>query len=801
MASEFGDELRRLRREKGMTQEELAERSGASVSTVRGLETGKRSNPRLNTVERLADAMRLGPEDRETLLIAAGLLDPGRSTPPEPDPAAPEPGPTPPASLTSPTDPAEQLARLVAVRWQREEEQRQVQDPSPLPVCWRTAPEALTDHWDIILRRRTRDAAPARPLDLDGQLDQITETFRRIPSGRLVVLGRSGSGKTILALRFVLDHLAARSHTDPVPVIFSIGGWNPTKITLRDWLTAQLTRDHPGYAAQGPDGQSLASALVESGRILPVLDGFDEMAGGLRRPALEALNATTLPLLLTSRPDEYAAAVAETDVLTAAAAIELTDLTLDDLADYLPLTTRKTTRKTTREATLKTTREATPEIGLKATRETTLTVGRPDPAANAWDAVLTELRTRPQTLPASLLTTVLATPLMVALARTIYSDTPDHDPASLLDAERFGSVEELEDHLLDHFLPTVYRHQLPQPPGARARPTFDPDRARHWLGYLAHHLARLDTPDLAWWRLGSGLRPAARTLVSAVMTGLVIGLVDGALSFAIGSPLPFSIVDGTAVGLLSGLMFGFGYWLMFAVKDMAVMPSVMRLRIRGRRAPTPWKSGRRHLIGGLGGLAFGFGYGFVAGMVNTYRWKVGYSAGLNIALVDGVVYGLIFCGAAAITFCFLDHLETPLDIKSAVNPRSLLHTNRRTVITQLLIGAPLFGVVVGLGAGVVVDLLQGHLGQLLWSPTASLVLGTISGLAGTLGYALTLTAWGQWLVLTRIWLPLTGRLPWAVLTFLEDAYQRGILRQAGAVYQFRHARLQHHLAQAHQQRL
>ncbi|MDO0914645.1 hypothetical protein QQM39_28585 [Streptomyces sp. DT2A-34] len=551
-------------------------------------------------------------------------------------------------------------------------------------------------------------------------------------------------------------------------MIFSIGAWNPTKITLRDWLTARLTRDHPGYAAQGPGGESLASALVESGRILPVLDGFDEMADGLHRPALEALNATTLPLLLTSRPDEYAAAVAETDVLTAAAAIELTDLTLDDLADYLPLTTRKT--------------------------------GRADPDTNAWKHVLTELGEESQDGAASPLATVLTTPLMVTLARTIYSDTPDHDPASLLDTERFRSAEELEDHLLENFLPTVYRHQLPQPPGAEPRPAFDPDRARHWLGYLAHHLTRLDTPDLAWWRLGSGLRPAARTLVTAVMTGLVIALVDCAVSFAIGNPLPFPIVDATAVGLLSGLMFGFAYWLMFAVKDRAVLPSAMRLRIRGRPATVQWKSGHRHLIGGLGGLAFGFGYGFVVGMVNTFHWQAGLSVGLDLALVDGVVYGLVFCGGAAITFCLLDHLETPLDLKSAVNPRRLLHTNRRTVLTQLLIGAPLFGVVVGVGAGFVVDLLQGHLGQLVWSPTAGLVLGTISGLGGALGFALTLTAWGQWLVLTRIWLPLTGRLPWNVVAFLEDAYQRGVLRQAGAVYQFRHARLQDHLAQAHQQR-
>jgi hypothetical protein len=32
------------------------------------------------------------------------------------------------------------------------------------------------------------------------------------------------------------------------------------------------------------------------------------------------------------------------------------------------------------------------------------------------------------------------------------------------------------------------------------------------------------------------------------------------------------------------------------------------------------------------------------------------------------------------------------------------------------------------------------------------------------------------------------------MRFLADAHQRGILRQAGAVYQFRHIELQHRLA-------
>ena len=106
----------------------------------------------------------------------------------------------------------------------------------------------------------------------------------------------------------------------------------------------QLVRDHPGLAATGHDESNLATALVEAGRILPVLDGFDELAAGLHRAALDALNATTLPLLLTSRPGEYAT-VAGTDALTAAAAVRLTDLTVTDLVDYLPRTTRKTRRR------------------------------------------------------------------------------------------------------------------------------------------------------------------------------------------------------------------------------------------------------------------------------------------------------------------------------------------------------------------------------------------------------------------------------------------------------------------------
>ena len=46
----------------------------------------------------------------------------------------------------------------------------------------------------------------------------------------------------------------------------------------------------------------------------------------------------------------------------------------------------------------------------------------------------------------------------------------------------------------------------------------------------------------------------------------------------------------------------------------------------------------------------------------------------------------------------------------------------------------------------------------------------------------------------RMWLALRRQLPWQLKGFLADAHRRGVLRQAGAVHQFRHIELQHRLA-------
>ncbi|HEY3712615.1 MAG TPA: helix-turn-helix domain-containing protein [Amycolatopsis sp.] len=758
MTTRFGVLLRQLRRQAGMTQEQLAERSGVGVRTIRGFETGERADPRVATVRLLADAVDLAPADRDELLLAAAA---GRAPQADrPDPAerggtepsvtpGDRPGPVPDALAET----ADQLARAVTGRWRREAEQRQLADPLPLPVGWRPMPESLTDHWANI--RRAPAGADPGPLDLTGEPEQVVDVYRRIPSGRLVVLGRAGSGKTVLTLRFVLGLLAGRARDGAVPVIFGLGSWNPATTPLREWLTGRLLRDFPGLAAPGPSGSTLAAALVEADGILPVLDGFDEIADGLHRAALEALNTTTLPLLLTSRPAEYAAAVAGTDVLTSAAGVELTDLTRTDVVNYLPRTARK------------------------------------DASGTVWDPVLAELRAdRPSPAGASL-GAVLTTPLMVMLARTSYSNTPGRDPAELLDTERFATPEAIEDHLLDSFIPTVYRYQPDNRPTGRRR-RWELDRVQHWLGYLATHLDRLGTRDLAWWQLNSTLRRSSRVLAVGIVAALAIGLVDSLVD---------GLLDGVGGGLLSGLVNGFIVGPAFALVHgilvvsgrTAIEPSRVRLRLLRGTGDVRARFLPRFTAGLLGGLLFGFGDGLVTGLLNGLFFDFG--DGLVSGLIDGLVSGPVFGLAAGLVFGFVSWLESPLDIGSAASPAGLLNTNRTTVVFQLLLWVPVFGVAVGLGMISVIGLAQGFLGPFVFGLDNALTVGLASGLGGGLGYALSFTAWGQWVVFSRLWLPLTGQLPWAVMAFLDDAYQRGVLRQSGAVYQFRHARLQDRLSQ------
>ncbi|MGA8114760.1 MAG: helix-turn-helix domain-containing protein [Actinocatenispora sp.] len=86
MSANVGDRLRQVRKRRGLTQRELARRSGVSLSLVRKLEQGERADTRLETVRRFAvtlgvpttQLMAGPPPDGDDDAAAAGRWEPVR---------------------------------------------------------------------------------------------------------------------------------------------------------------------------------------------------------------------------------------------------------------------------------------------------------------------------------------------------------------------------------------------------------------------------------------------------------------------------------------------------------------------------------------------------------------------------------------------------------------------------------------------------------------------------------------------------------------------------------------------------
>ncbi|MET8755165.1 XRE family transcriptional regulator, partial [Streptomyces sp. NPDC004667] len=351
-------------------------------------------------------------------------------------------------------------------------------------------------------------------------------------------------------------------------------------------------------------------------------------------------------------------------------------------------------------------------------------------------------------------------------------------------------------------------------PRGRARPRrgWDPQRARHYLVHLAGHLDgpdRLERQDLAWWQLRDSVRLSSRVLAVVLACSLVTGVADWlvfpAKNLAAGHSAAFALgaglLDALLFGPVVGLSFGLVYALLAVFGVRAFAPSRVRMRLPGRgrvrRADGP--AARRCATlcsaGLLGGfvLGLGCGLGFTTGALLTGARGTPRAVLIEATVVNSLVYGLTFALAGGLVLGLVAALETPLDLGSAATPTDLLAVNRSIVVRQALFLAPMLTLVIAFGGRLITELLRGVAGPLSWPLADGLALGAVGGLAGSFSYALAFTAWGQWVLLARLWLPLTGRLPWATVDFLDDAYRRGVLRRVGAVYQFRHARLQHHL--------
>jgi hypothetical protein len=623
-----------------------------------------------------------------------------------------------------------QLADLVLAQWRTEIVVRQLDDPAPVAVRWRlteletSGPTGYSAR-PKLLRYLIGQGVPR----FEGRTDRINDMvreFRRLPARRLVILGDPGMGKTTLAVLLLRELLAHPDGVEPVPVLLSMSGWDPGVESLHTWVARRLTEGYPALRA-ADFGPNASRALVDQRRILPILDGLDELPERIRSAILDRLNAAAAdPLILTCRTTEYEETLVHQDRrgLTGAAIIEPDRLKAADAAAYL-------------------------ERSL------------PRSAINRWATLLTALR-RDQSSPIS---QALSSPLALWLVRKVYIET-HVDPAELCDTNQFATADAITEHLLDHLVDALVTANPPQQETDEEHPfgppkAWDPTAAKNWLAFLAHHLNVIGSRDLAWWQLGLAVSWRTKSLIKL---GLGFGVVTAGWSvslFVFG--FDFAIVFAPLIGLVFVLMSG----------SSSEDPVYADLRIRGRirllsRKLTTWPSIRA-------GLAIGLIVGVVFGLADR-------SLG---ASVGGLAFGLVFSLAVGL----VDWAKTPLTNELPQTPTVTFHRDLQLLYLYSLACGFAFGPVLGFAFGLVFASMVGFGLKL----AAVLAFGSMFGLVVGFVYRLGQSS-GKYLV-TVVVLRTQRRVPLRLMKFLDDAHRLGILREAGPVYQFRHAKLQDRLAQ------
>ncbi|MDQ7905096.1 hypothetical protein RB614_11245 [Phytohabitans sp. ZYX-F-186] len=419
----------------------------------------------------------------------------------------------------------ERLAVAVGIRVGFEVEQRGLHFPTPIPLDWQWSDRgvgsarhvAATPVWTAQHPPAVPGISTVEPDDLDGgNLADLHRVYGGVASGRVVLLGDAGAGKTSAALLLVQRALAHRDTlpdadrtSTPVPVMLTLHGWNPGDQDALSWAASGLLRDYP-FLRSTEFGPAVVHELLATGRVALVLDSLDVLPQRLRPAALRKLNSLTAQrIIVLSRRDEMRDVVTNQGLLFAAATLELKSPTAAQAADYLESC-------------------------------------HAGPAPPAWQRLLRRLRGGSRD---GLTRTLTTTPLMLSLVRDLYGR--GDLLGDLLGSGR-RTRKAVEEYLLDAILPNAYS---PDPATDGPPPRYTVDQARHWLGRLARRMDEANDRDLAWWRLARWVPTFpqfAMTLIIAGTIGTLIGIGDSI--GAIPTPIAAGIVGGLIFGMPTGLL-------------------------------------------------------------------------------------------------------------------------------------------------------------------------------------------------------------------------------------------------------
>jgi NACHT domain-containing protein len=624
---------------------------------------------------------------------------------------------------------------------------------------------------------------PGRFREADGQevgdLRTVLEYYQSLSPRRLVIIGAPGAGKTVLLLELQIRLLNERElHPDaPVPVLVSASAYAAAD-KWEDWLAGQISLEFSFRKRK-------AAALVSGGRILPMVDGLDEMdpAGDSSPERAQALvrelNASMrglkrAPVVVTCRPGEYGKIA---DYIDKARHVELSGLSGPEAAAYL--------RK---------------QFHTQDERD-------------RWTPVLETLEQEPD----SPLTAELATPWKLTQALTAFRS--EGNPAQVLrPAGITDGYSAYEDRLLfDGYLPSAVR--LSQE-GTR----YTEPKVRRWLASLADGLDRqarhgrsaIDITLHEWRRPQEKLTaqiPYSALMLLPFLAASVTGTLTNDFTVAnaavisvfalsasgaffprtpssqrissrrklltrLGSGLTNGLAAGLAAGLMSGLAYGLTTGLVYGVAFGLAPGLVAALANRLTNGLT---------IGLATWLAYALAYGLAVGFMSGLVF--GLTTGLTTGLASGITPGLAF-GLVAGLVAGLTNRLTSFSPK-ARRPQTVVRTNGLIGFA----GGIAIGLTTGLTTGLVAELTNKLAAELSTPLTVAGTNGLTTGLAYGLAVWLAICA-RTWIRyhFCAAWNALRGRSPLRFAKFLDWAVKAGLLRESGISYQFRHRQLQDRLA-------
>jgi DNA polymerase III delta prime subunit len=382
------------------------------------------------------------------------------------------------------------LLKNVETTWIQGVLEKSVHQAALLELGMELREEAVDNPWKMVMER------PDQSREILPQERKIKDIFDE--ANRLVlILGEPGSGKTTTLLQLARDLIGEidSAFTQPIPVILNLSTWTNKQQPLDEWLIGELNSK---YRLPKKDGKK----WLRDHRILPLLDGLDEVKAENRAACVEKINQLVSDyglqgLVACSRIKDY------TDLNVRLAfyrAIYIQPLTSEQVDEYLNLAGDK----------------------------------------------LASLRAALQNDKA--LRSMAQSPLILNVMSLAYQNTSAED----LSASSLNTDKARHKHLFDTYIARMFNRKVSTRP-------YEDEKTKQHLSWLARNMQRhnqdvflIESLQPSWMRIP--LWQWVYTLMSRLIGGLILGPLVGLFFGDAKHNLVVLLLLGLGIGLSVGFL-------------------------------------------------------------------------------------------------------------------------------------------------------------------------------------------------------------------------------------------------------